>query len=117
MSLAEIAACTSVLLTNVVPRSAPFHRTTDDATKLVPVAVSVNPPEPATASFGEMELNAGAGLSIVNVCAVDVPPPGVGVKTVTDAVPAVAMSAAEIDASTCVLLTKVVERALPFQCT
>jgi hypothetical protein len=48
---------------------------------------------------------------------VDVPPPGAGVTTVTLAVPAEAMSAAEMDALSCVALTKVVVRAVPFQFT
>jgi hypothetical protein len=37
---------------------------------------------------------AGTGLSIVKVRGLDVPPPGAGVETVTEAVPVVAMSAA-----------------------
>src|SRR5712691_2003383 len=36
-SVAGIAACSCVLLTNVVGRSAPFHRTTDAATNPLPV--------------------------------------------------------------------------------
>ena len=43
--------------------------------------------------------------TIVKVWALDVPPPGVPVKTVTLAVPPVAMSAAGIEAVSCVLLT------------
>src|SRR5687768_5009665 len=69
------------------------------------------------ALLGEIELNVGAGLLIVNVLAAEVPPPGVGVKTVTEAVPAVAMSAAEICACSWVLLTNMVVRSLPFQRT
>ncbi len=38
----------------------------------------------------------GIGLFIVNVALLDIPPPGVGLKTVTVAVPADAMSAAVI---------------------
>ena len=85
-----------VLLTNVVVRLLPFQRTTDEATKLVPVAVSVNAPLPTAAVLGEIEVAVGTGLLMVNVLAADVPPPGVGVNTVTDAVPAVAISAAVI---------------------
>ena len=47
----------------------------------------------------------------------EVPPPGVGLKTVTLAVPAVAMSAARIDAVTWVALTYVVVRFVPFHLT
>jgi hypothetical protein len=53
---------------------------------------------------------------IVNVSAFDVPPPGVGFTTVTDAVPMLAISTAVIAAVTCVAFTNVVERALPFHC-
>ena len=51
---------------------------------------------PTAAVLGEIEVSVGAGLFTVNVLAADVPPPGVGVKTVTEAVPALAMSAAVI---------------------
>jgi hypothetical protein len=81
------------------------------------VTVSVNAPLPTAAVLGEIELSVGAGLLIVNVFAAEVPPPGVGLNTVTEAVPAVAMSAAAIWACSCVLLTKVVVRLLPFQRT
>ena len=85
-----------MLLTNVVVRLPPFQRTTDELLKFVPVAVSVNAALPATTLVGEIELSVGAGLLIVNVEAPEVPPPGVGLKTVIEAVPAVAMSAALI---------------------
>lgn len=66
-----------------------------------PVTVSVNAPLPTAAVLGKIELSVGAGLLTVNVFAEDVPPPGVGVKTVTEAVPAEAMSAALICAVSC----------------
>src|SRR5436189_279917 len=94
MSAAGICAWSCVLLTKVVMRSAPFQRTTDELLKFVPVAVSVNAALPASALGGEIELSVGTGLLIVNVEAPEVPPPGVGLKTVTGDVPAVAMSAA-----------------------
>ena len=47
----------------------------------------------------------------------EVPPPGVGLFTVTSGVPALAISAALIAAVSCVELTKVVVRAAPFQRT
>src|SRR5438034_11093401 len=59
----------------------------------------------------------GTALLTVNVSAPEVPPPGVGEKTVTDAVPAVAMSPAVIAACNWVLLTNVVTRAPLFHCT
>lgn len=57
------------------------------------------------------------GLAMVKVCALEVPPPGAGVTTVTATVPAVAMSAAKIAAVNCVALTNCVVRGLPFQFT
>src|SRR5437762_13953751 len=59
----------------------------------------------------------GTALLTVNVSAPEVPPPGVGEKTVRDAVPAVAMSPAVIAACNWVLLTNVVARAPPFHRT
>src|SRR3989440_6085858 len=118
MSFAEIAARSSVLLKKVVDRAVPFHRTTDEAMKFVPVAIRVNPAPPAATLVGEIELSVGAGLLlIVNVCALEAPPPGVGLKTVTGAVPAVATSFARICAWSWVLLTKVVVLLTPFQRT
>src|SRR5271163_2900430 len=54
---------------------------------------------------------------MVKVTAPDVPPPGVGLKTVTEAVPAVAMSPAGTAAVNCVPLTNVVVSPVPFHCT
>jgi hypothetical protein len=62
MSLARICAVSLVLLTKVVVRVLPFHRTTDVATKFDPVAVSVNAPLPTAAVLGMMELRVGTGL-------------------------------------------------------
>src|SRR5207247_10061452 len=59
----------------------------------------------------------GTALLTVNVSAPEVPPPGVGEKTATDAVPAVAMSPAVIAACNWVLLTNVVTRAPLVHCT
>ena len=108
-----------MVLTNVVVRSPAFHRTTDDVMKFVPVTVSVKAAPPATKLLGDSELRVGVGFGalIVNVCALDVPPPGGGVNTVTGTVPALAMSAALIGAVSCVWLTNVVVRGLPFQRT
>src|SRR2546426_5435580 len=94
MSLAEMAARSWVLLRTVVVRSEPFQRTTDGATKLAPLTVSVNPAPPAVALLGESETAAGAGGSIVNVRALDVPPRGKWSNTVTCADPARATSLA-----------------------
>ena len=97
----------------------PFQRTTDVIAKFVPVAVSVNASPPAEALVGEIELSVGTGFVevMVNVCDPDVPPPGVGLKTVTPAVPVAAMSLARIWARSWMLLTNVVVRSVPFQRT
>src|SRR6185436_11915417 len=63
MSVAEIAACRLVALTNVVGRASPLHRTIDAEMKLLPVTVSVNAAPPALALAGDNELANGAGRS------------------------------------------------------
>jgi hypothetical protein len=119
ISAAVICAWSCVALTNVVVRLLPFQRTTDVMAKFVPVAVSVKAEPPAAALVGEIELRAGTGFVavIVNVTELDVPPPGVGLRTVTAAVPVAAMSLARIWARSWVLLMKVVVRLLFFQRT
>ena len=117
ISAAAMAAVKCVALTNVVARLLPFHKTNDPATKPLPFTVSVNAAEPAVADDGKIPLAAGAGLSIVNVAEVEVPPPGAGLSAVTAAVPAAARSAAGISAVICVALTNVVERLAPFHKT
>src|SRR2546422_3206783 len=62
-------------------------------------------------------MTGGGGLTIVNVCAFEVPPPGAGFTTVTDAVPAVATLAAGTMAVSFTEETNVVVRAEPFQLT
>jgi len=57
----------------------------------------------------------GAGGLIVKVCAFEVPPPGVGFTTVTDAVPTAATFAAGTMAVSLIEETNVVTRAEPFQ--
>ena len=119
MSAAEMAAVSWVLLTKVVVRDVPFHCTTEVDRKFVPVTVSVNAEPPAVALLGETIVSVGMGFValMVKARAPEVPPPGAGVNTVTEAEPAVAMSVAEIAAVSWVLLTKVVARAVPFQLT
>jgi hypothetical protein len=60
--------------------------------------VRVKSEPPADAELGERVERVGTGLLMVKVCDPDVPPPGVGLKTVTVAVPAVAISAEVMDA-------------------
>ena len=59
----------------------------------------------------------GFAAVIVNVTEFEVPPPGDGLRTMTAALPALAMSVAEIDAVSWLALTNVVERFEPFQRT
>jgi len=101
MSAAGIAAVNRVEDAYVVVRFDPFHRTTEPATKPLPFTVSVNALRPCVRDVGLMLVKVGTGLLIVKTTPLDVPPPGVGLYTVTVAVPAVAMSAAVIAAVSC----------------
>ena len=78
--------------------------------KLVPFTSSGKAAPPATAEEGVRLVIDGTGLpaAIVKIVALDVPPPGVGLKTVTPPVPIAAMSAAEIEAVSWLLLIKLV---------
>jgi hypothetical protein len=58
---AESVARSTVLLTNVVGRVAPFQRTTEVLTNPLPFTVSVRLALPATAPAGDSELIAGTG--------------------------------------------------------
>lgn len=99
MSAAVIEARSWVALSTVVARALPFQRTIEPARKLPPVTVKVKPPPPEVALLGEMELISGKGLPLaVSVTVFESPPPGEGLNTVIWAVPAVARSAAEIEA-------------------
>ena len=84
----------------VVVRFDPFHRTTELAIKFDPLTVRVNPDPPAIALEGFRLVRAGTGFNgfIVKVNALEVPPPGAGLNTVTDADPTAAMSAAVMEA-------------------
>lgn len=65
--------------------------------KFVPLTVSVKVPPPVVAVDGAIEEIVGTGFvlpEMVNVALLEVPPPGVGLLTVTVPVPAVAMSLA-----------------------
>jgi hypothetical protein len=106
-------AVSVVAFTNVVGCGAPIQSTTDVLTKFVPVTVIVNGAEPALTVPGERFVIVGSGfavLEIVKVAEFDVPPPGVGLVTVTVGEPAPAISAAVIAAVSCVALLNVVAR-------
>ena len=75
---------------------------------------------PFAADEGLIDRATGTGLLlevIVKVSPDDVPPPGVGLNTVTVAVPADAMFAAGTVALTCVAETYTVVRLVPFHLT
>lgn len=86
-------------------------------TKFVPVTDIWNDAAPVEAELGERLLIVGAGLETVKVLDPDMPPPGVGLKTVTAEVPPPETSEALTDAVTWVLLTKLVGRSEPFHLT
>jgi len=83
MLAALMAACNSVLLTKVVTRSLPFQRTTEEETKPLPLTVRVKAGSPARALEGAKEVMVGTGLLMVKGAALEVPPPGAGLNTVT----------------------------------
>ena len=94
MSDARIAAVNCVALTNVVVFALPLNFTTDVETKFVPFTVKVNAAPPATMPVGLSDVIVGTGLLMVKVTPAEVPPPGAGFVTVTDGVPAAAISPA-----------------------
>jgi hypothetical protein len=91
-SLAGMVAVSWVALTKVVVSAVPLKLIVEPLTKSEPVAVIVVSGSPAVAVVGLMLSSVGARLLTVRVCGLEVPPPGVGVTTVIDSVPAVARS-------------------------
>ena len=114
---AEIAAVSCVELTNVVPFACPLKVTTELALNPVPFTVSAKAAAPAWTVDGCNAAIAGNGLLILKETALDVPPPGATLVTVTVDAPAVATSAARIAAVSWVALTNVVVRGLPLKFT
>ena len=98
----------------MVGRSDPFQRTTDPLTKFEPLTVRVKAGPPAVAEAGLMLASTGAGLMIAKATSFELPPPGAGLKTVTEAEPAPATSLAGMDAVNRLPLAKLVARLLPF---
>ena len=113
-SAAAMMAVSCEALPNAVVRELPFQSTVELLVNPLPLTTSVRGPVPAVAEAGASPLTTGAGLFTANVIAVEAP---LGVATVIDTLPAVAMSAASIAAVICVALTNVVVRAAPFQRT
>ncbi len=117
MSAAVITAVNLVEDTNVVVRFDPFHWTTDPPTKLLPLIVRTKSVPPAAVEAGLRLFKFGGGLLIVSVDALEVPPPGADVNTVTETIPAAAMSEAGIATVKRDEETYVVIRLSPFHCT
>ncbi|PWB65156.1 MAG: hypothetical protein C3F14_05800, partial [Deltaproteobacteria bacterium] len=115
MSAAEMAAVSSVPDRKVVTRSAPFHRTFEPGTKLLPSTVSVKADPPEIAQLGFKPMTAGTGLRTSKETALERPPSGF--CTVTGKVPVAATSDAGMVARSCVADTKVVARSDPFHRT
>ena len=97
ISVARIEAVSFVALMNVVERLTALKRTTVPLTKPVPLTVSVNPISPALTVAGEIVVIDGL---TVRLTALEIPPPGVGLKTVIGKVPALTISVLRINAVT-----------------
>jgi hypothetical protein len=117
ISATVIVAVSCVAFTNVVVLGELLKFTTEPATKPVPFTVNEKAGPPAVALVGESAVMAGAGLLTANVELAEVPPPGVGLVTVTGKLPTAVMSAGEIAAVSCVALTNVVVLAAPLKFT
>ena len=118
-SEAGTSAVSFEALTNVVASIVPFQLTADEATKSLPLNVSVKATLPAAALAGDREEIDGTGFDalMVKVAELEVPPPGAGFSTVTAAVPAVVTSEAGTSAVIFEALTNVVASIVPFQFT
>jgi hypothetical protein len=117
ISMACTCAVKFVESTNVVGRSLPLTRTTEPFTKSVPVSESTKAGSPALTVVGEILLKTGNGFCIARLNEFETPPPGNGFSTVMGTRPAFATSTAVRSAVTLVVLTKVVDRALPLNLT
>jgi hypothetical protein len=100
-----MAALSCVPLRNVVGRGEPFQFTTESLVNVVPVAAFTVRIKPVGLQYGveaigvvevDAESDAMARGEIVNVIAVDLPPPGGGVNTVTGTDPTDLTSSAKI---------------------
>src|ERR1700704_5733208 len=114
----ELTTLVRVLeLTYVVVRGTPLNCTTEVGENPDPWAVNVNCGPPAATAPGEIPEICGAGLLIVNVAALDAPPPGAGFATTICAVPPTARSEGVSAICNWVALTNVVVRLIGFHWT
>ena len=95
-------------------RDAPFHVTIVEGTKPLPLTVTRRSAEPAVAFAGVILVIAGTGLFTVKLSAAEVPPPGVGLVTVSFALVPFTKSLAGIVACRLEEETNVVVSAPPF---
>jgi hypothetical protein len=110
-------AVSSLLLTYVAGSLLPFHCTVVLARKSDPRTVRTKGSPWAVAALGAMLVVIGAAFATVKGSALELPPPGAGVVTVTTIWAAVARSAEVISTLSWLGLTNVVVRPLPFQFT
>lgn len=113
IAFAGTDAVSCVELPKLLVRATPFHNTTSPEAKLLPLTVSVKPGPPAIALAGETEFSAGTGVVVRKLKAFEVAP--LGVLTLMDSVPGLAMDAAGTDAVSCVVAAKTVVSGEPFQ--
>jgi hypothetical protein len=112
-SAAGITASSENELRNIVLSLLPLKITTAPFTKFEPLTVRINSAEPAITPDGDSEPIAGGGVVTMKLTEFDGPPPGVGFVTTTAGVPGAAISAARMETVSFVVLTNVVDRALP----
>jgi len=105
------------VFTKVVARSEPLKRTTEVPTKFEPLTVIMKLGSPTLLVVGTMPDVVGTGFVTVRSWLFDVPPAGVGLKTVIGKMPAAAISDAGIEAVTWVELTSVVDLFTPLNRT
>jgi hypothetical protein len=115
-SAALSCTCSVAPLTKLVARGAPFQRTTEFVSNPVPVNVTVAA-TPGGTLRGEIVPITGTGLFMSYVTAADVPPPGAGFATVTMSSELPRIELAGNDVVNSPVLTKDVERFIPFQVT
>lgn len=96
-------------------KAEPFHCTVDPIRNPDPLTVSVNAGPPAVVELGLNPEMFGVGALVVKVTALETIPPGL--RTVTLAVPWLAVRLAGIAAVNCAPLKYVVDIAEPFHCT
>lgn len=104
ISLAGSVISNVVELIRLVVRFDPLYRAIDCALNPVPVMVMVVVASPMNVLVGEIDTVVGDGFNTVKVNVLEVPPPGVGLVAVMEALVAVEKSDVVKNTSTCVEL-------------